>query len=205
MAEKKTWKQMSKGERTAGIIGLCIAVMVGIALIGGFVSAITSPSPQKEEEQVVETVEPVTKYDNVEEPEVIPFEKVSQDDASLDTGTTAITTKGVDGVRTKTYYVTYVDGKETAREVFREEVTKKPVTEVTSIGTREPYVPPVPSPAPQVQQSSCDPNYSGCVPIASDVDCAGGSGNGPAYTGMVQVIGSDIYGLDRDGDGWACE
>lgn len=51
----------------------------------------------------------------------------------------------------------------------------------------------------------CDPNYTGCVPIASDVDCAGGSGNGPAYTGTVQVIGVDIYDLDGDGDGWACE
>ena len=27
----------------------------------------------------------------------------------------------------------------------------------------------------------CDPNYDPCVPVASDVDCAGGSGNGPAY------------------------
>ena len=54
--------------------------------------------------------------------------------------------------------------------------------------------------------SGCDPNYSGCVPIASDVDCAGGSGNGPAYVqGPVSVIGADIYGLDRDGDGVACE
>ncbi|WP_091718817.1 hypothetical protein [Pseudarthrobacter equi] len=54
--------------------------------------------------------------------------------------------------------------------------------------------------------TGCDPNYSGCVPIASDVDCAGGSGNGPAYVrGPVQVIGSDIYGLDRDGDGFGCE
>jgi len=52
----------------------------------------------------------------------------------------------------------------------------------------------------------CDPNYDGCVPIASDVDCAGGSGNGPAYVqGPVQVIGDDIYGLDRDGDGIGCE
>jgi len=53
----------------------------------------------------------------------------------------------------------------------------------------------------------CDPNYSGaCVPIASDVDCAGGSGNGPAYVrGPVRVIGRDIYGLDRDGDGIGCE
>ena len=51
------------------------------------------------------------------------------------------------------------------------------------------------------------PNYSGaCVPTASDVDCAGGSGNGPAYVqGSVQVIGTDIYGLDRDGDGIDCD
>ena len=53
----------------------------------------------------------------------------------------------------------------------------------------------------------CDPNYAGaCVPIASDVDCAGGSGNGPAYVqGPVTVIGSDVYGLDGDGDGVGCE
>ena len=54
--------------------------------------------------------------------------------------------------------------------------------------------------------SGCDPNYSPCVPIASDVDCAGGSGNGPAYVrGPVRVIGRDIYGLDRDGNGLGCE
>src|SRR3989344_4503831 len=66
---------------------------------------------------------------------------------------------------------------------------------------------PNPTPAPVVKpKSSCDPNYSGCVPIASDVDCAGGSGNGPAYVrGPVQVIGSDIYDLDRDGDGVGCD
>ena len=53
----------------------------------------------------------------------------------------------------------------------------------------------------------CDPNYTGaCVPIASDVDCAGGSGNGPAYVaGPVRVVGSDIYKLDSDGNGIGCE
>ncbi|WCS17403.1 hypothetical protein MML61_21735 [Mycobacterium marinum] len=63
------------------------------------------------------------------------------------------------------------------------------------------------APIPRQPSSSCDPNYSGaCVPIASDVDCAGGSGNGPAYVvGPVIVIGRDIYGLDRDGDGIGCE
>jgi hypothetical protein len=44
----------------------------------------------------------------------------------------------------------------------------------------------------------CDPNYSGCVPIASDVNC-------PEVDGPVRVVGSDIYRLDRDKDGVACE
>ncbi|MBY6048585.1 excalibur calcium-binding domain-containing protein [Vannielia litorea] len=53
----------------------------------------------------------------------------------------------------------------------------------------------------------CHTSYQGaCVPIASDVDCAGGRGNGPAYVrGPVYVVGPDVYGLDRDGDGIACE
>jgi|SRR5215210_3900032 len=47
--------------------------------------------------------------------------------------------------------------------------------------------------------SGCDSNYTGCVPSGQgDVDCA--DVNGP-----VQVIGDEIYGLDRDGDGQACE
>jgi resuscitation-promoting factor RpfB len=59
---------------------------------------------------------------------------------------------------------------------------------------------------PIASRTNCDPNYSGCVPIDSDVDCAGGSGNGPSYVrGPVQVIGVDIYDLDRDHDGIACE
>src|SRR5690606_37104579 len=69
-----------------------------------------------------------------------------------------------------------------------------------------PVVVPVPVPEPAPAAAGCDPNYSGaCVPIASDVDCAGGSGNGPSYVrGPVTVIGVDIYDLDRDGDGRAC-
>jgi hypothetical protein len=60
--------------------------------------------------------------------------------------------------------------------------------------------------APTPSGGGCDPNYSGCVPIASDVDCAGGSGNGPAYlSGPVRVTGTDVYGLDADNDGLGCE
>ena len=52
---------------------------------------------------------------------------------------------------------------------------------------------------------NCTPGYDPCLPPASDYDCQGGSGNGPAYTGRVNVTGPDIYGLDRDGDGVGCE
>ena len=59
----------------------------------------------------------------------------------------------------------------------------------------------------QNQPAECHPSYEGkCVPIASDVDCAGGEGNGPAYVaGPVRVVGPDVYRLDTDGDGIACE
>lgn len=47
--------------------------------------------------------------------------------------------------------------------------------------------------------ADCDPNYSGCVsPFPPDVDCAD-------VSGPVTVTGSDPHGLDRDGDGVACE
>jgi hypothetical protein len=39
-----------------------------------------------------------------------------------------------------------------------------------------------------------------------DVGWAGGSGNGPTYvTGSARVIGTDVYGLDGDGDAVGCE
>jgi hypothetical protein len=60
---------------------------------------------------------------------------------------------------------------------------------------------PVVAPPP----ASCTPGYSPCLTPASDYDCAGGSGDGPAYTGFVRVTGSDPYDLDADGDGLACE
>ncbi|ROS62648.1 surface rod structure-forming protein G [Frigoribacterium sp. PhB160] len=136
--------------------------------------------------------------------EAIPFDAVTVDDPGRDIGQDAVTTNGQDGTRVKTYQVTYTDGIETSRSLASEAIASSPVQQVTSRGTRQPYVAPEPAaPAPQ----GCDSNYAGaCVPIASDVDCDGGSGNGPAYVrGPVSVVGSDIYDLDRDGDGVACD
>ncbi len=114
-------------------------------------------------------------------------------DATLTQGTKKVRTRGVNGVRTLTYQVTVTDGVQTDRKLIRSVVSRQPVTQVIAVGTK---------PARR-----CDPNYSGaCVPVASDVDCSGGSGNGPAYVdGPVRVVGSDIYDLDRDGDGVGCD
>jgi len=57
--------------------------------------------------------------------------------------------------------------------------------------------------------AGCHPSYAGaCVPTGfSDVDCAGGKGNGPGYVTAknFRVVGADVYGLDANGDGVACE
>lgn len=67
------------------------------------------------------------------------------------------------------------------------------------------YLKPTPTPY-KTPQPNCHPSYSGCLRVdASDYDCAGGSGNGPYYTGRVYVYGPDVFGLDRDGDGIGCE
>lgn len=126
----------------------------------------------------------------------------TSDDDTMDQGTIAVVVAGADGILTRTIEVTKQDGVETARATISEVITTVPIDEVIHNGTRAP----APAPAPPAG-GGCDPNYTGaCVPIASDVDCAGGSGNGPAYvSGPVTVVGNDIYDLDRDGDGIACD
>ena len=64
------------------------------------------------------------------------------------------------------------------------------------------------APAPQAAAGGdCHPSYAGaCLdPSVSDYDCAGGGGNGPAFTGRVRVVGHDEYDLDPNGDGVGCE
>jgi resuscitation-promoting factor RpfB len=134
--------------------------------------------------------EPVVETRTVTETESIPYDTQTVKDNSLPKGTQAVVTSGVPGVRTLTYELTLIDGVQTSKVLVQSAVTQDPVTEVIAIGTKP--------------DSRCDPNYSGCVPIASDVDCAG-DGDGPAYVyAPVDVIGTDIYSLDPDGNRIAC-
>ena len=124
---------------------------------------IEQPSPEKLIEPKVETQ---TKTELVD----VPFEKVTVNDATLATGTMAIRTPGVVGKKTFLYEITTTDGLETDKKLISETVTTAPITEVTAKGTK------VATPKPA---SSCSPHYSGCVPIASDVDCGVGVETAP--------------------------
>jgi resuscitation-promoting factor RpfB len=159
------------------------------------VDATESAGPTPTEASPAASAEPQVTTKTIYETKRIGYSTRIVKDGSLAKGIKKTRTKGVAGIRTLTYRVTYTDGVQTGRALVKSVVTRTPVTKVVAVGTK--------AAAPS---STCDSNYSGCVPIASDVDCAGGSGNGPAYvSGPVRIIGTDIYDLDRDGDGVACD
>jgi hypothetical protein len=59
---------------------------------------------------------------------------------------------------------------------------------------------------PTTSAPKCTPGYDPCIPPGPDVDCAGGTGNGPRYVqGPIAVTGSDPYRLDADHNGIGCE
>lgn len=62
------------------------------------------------------------------------------------------------------------------------------------------------SPGSANSGDDCTAGYEPCLPdYNADYDCRNGSGNGPYYTGEVRIVGTDIHGLDADGDGWGCD
>jgi hypothetical protein len=92
--------------------------------------------------------------------------------------------------------------QERAAQVAAQRQTRRPAAQPARSSQR--------APAPAAMPASdCHPSYEGeCLPIdASDVDCAGGGGNGPVYAQMndIRVVGPDEYALDRDNDKAACE
>lgn len=147
---------------------------------------------------------PSVKRRIVREHERIWFATRTLDSAALAKGVVKVQQPGRPGMRVKTYRVVLTNGVVSHRTLIRNSVVRRPVTRIELHGT---HVVPAKVVAAPDHGAACDPNYSGaCVPIASDVDCAGGTGNGPAYVaGPVRVVGVDIYGLDADGNGWGCE
>jgi resuscitation-promoting factor RpfB len=202
-----------------------IFAVIGIYLFIGMGAIINSPAPPEEStKELVQATssqvkaaatvaeqpkKPVVETKTVEELVAVPFAATTQNDPTLISGKSVVAVAGVNGEKAMAYKVTYTDGLETGRVPAGERMIREPIAQVTKIGTKIAVAPkpkPAPAPAPQ-PASNCHPSYTGaCVPSGvSDVDCSGGSGNGPYYVGFVHVVGYDEYDLDRDGNGLGCE
>jgi uncharacterized protein YabE (DUF348 family) len=74
--------------------------------------------------------------DEVTETTPIPHARKQTDDPDAVKGDETVTQKGVDGVQTTTYRVTTTDGAESGRQQLSSTVTKPPVDELVSVGTK---------------------------------------------------------------------
>ena len=68
--------------------------------------------------------------------ETIPYTTTRVNDSAIEYGKTVTSTKGASGEKTLTYKITYKDNVEQSRELVKTEVTKQPVNEVISVGTK---------------------------------------------------------------------
>lgn len=93
---------------------------------------LTPATPIKDEKP-----EPVVTTKEESHTETIPYEIVRQENKNLTKGVEQVVQPGVKGEKTITEQVTLTDGKETHREMIREEITQKPVNEVVEYGTKE--------------------------------------------------------------------
>ena len=176
---------------------LAIAVVMMLALAGCATTEADSPVGDAGAESTPKKAE--VKTQKVRKSDRIPFATTVIKTDDLAKGETQVQQQGRAGVQVRVVRLTKRLGETVKREVLRKFVSREPVTKVLLVGTRVEKKP--------SSSGNCDPNYSGaCVPVASDVDCAGGDGDGPAYVqGPVTVVGEDIYDLNRDPDNIACD
>jgi uncharacterized protein YabE (DUF348 family) len=69
--------------------------------------------------------------------EAVPFETVEKPDPSAYEGTSDVTRAGKDGVRDVTYRVVFKNGEVVKTKVVSASVTRKPVSEIVSVGTKQ--------------------------------------------------------------------
>ena len=145
--------------------------------------------------------------------ESIPFETVEQADATLAKGQSKVLTAGQTGERRIVTEVSLVDGKE-VRRVIENTVTKEPVSQVLSVGTKEETQL---SPQPVVTAKGTqevghegeavvqpeNPSYTGVVD-AKGTQEVGHEGEAavqpetPSYTGVVDAKGTQEVGHEGE-------
>lgn len=181
-------------------------VFGGLAVILFILIGITAPKQTTPVNKTIQlttakstTPAPQITHKTVAQTKPVPFTSKTVQDSSLAQGTNQVTTQGVNGVETLTYQDTYTNGKQTAQKLISDNITTKPVAQVTSDGT---YVAPAPAqPTPSSTSSS-----SSCYPTASSGNCyEPGEYCSDADHGMSGVAGDGKSITCEDNDGWRWE
>jgi uncharacterized protein YabE (DUF348 family) len=117
-------------------------------------------------------------------------ERVETPDADAFVGDETVTAPGVDGERVTTFRVTVVDGVETAREQLGTTVTRAPVAEQVTVGTKE---------RPANSPTADGLNWAALAQCESGGRPDAVSSNGK-YRGMYQFSTSTWASVGGDGD-----
>ncbi|HVS58718.1 MAG TPA: DUF3761 domain-containing protein [Candidatus Saccharimonadales bacterium] len=178
------WRKLGAWVKAMSAIKRTAFAFVVLTALTGVIGA-TTQQPQTSKVQLEQpastTQTQAVKADTVvvktvTETKAIPFTTTTVDDTTLNQGTTVTQTKGVDGVETITYKVTYTNGQETDRSIVSDEVTTQPVNEVIAQGTK--------APAPNCPNGTytnsdgmevCRPYESPSAPSGATAQCRDGS------------------------------
>jgi hypothetical protein len=163
---------VSRAAIVATISILCIGVIGATAQQAD--NIITTPTA----DPTIQTIKPEPKIEikPLVVTEAIPYTSSTIYDNSLDQGITQTQTKGVNGVLTHIYQVTYTDGVETSRSVSVDTITTPVTNEVIAIGTK--------APAPTCENGTyvnsagntvCSPYSSPSAPAGASAQCGDGT------------------------------
>lgn len=173
----RKFKNWFKGiSLTAKITGIAVATLLSVGVVGaaaqqGMSANVSQPSTEastsKVETKTVSTTEP------------IPFTSSTVEDNTLDQGVTQTRTKGVNGVITHTYTVSYLNGVETGRSKSADTITTPAVNEVIVKGTKAPVSVDQSCPSGtyvnSVGTTICSPYSSSTTPSGASAQCVDGT------------------------------
>jgi uncharacterized protein YabE (DUF348 family) len=148
----------------------------------------------KEDKLSVAAAEPVTEgtkvkvtridRERVEEAESVPFETATTTNSGMYEGEEKVTRAGEPGERVKVYEVVLTDGKETDRKLVSEKVTREPVSQKITVGTKK-------RPA-KVNNANVGGTWQALAECESGGNWSINTGNG--YSGGLQFSASSWLG-----------
>ncbi len=166
----KNWSLKKK------VLVIGVLSVFGLGAIGA-----ATPNPQSPPEiHNPEIAQPKVKSDKTEVKtetitESIPFETHKINDPSLANDTEIVKSEGKNGVKTKTWQVTYTNGVESSRTLVDENVTSQPVTKVISHGTKVALDCPNGTYTNSSGNEVCSPYQSPSAPDGATARCRDGS------------------------------